>query len=71
MSFLVSDIPEVFGDLQPISQDDDDGGLNVGVCRIDYPVAFKLAFDYFRAIIRKVECSPRALRLTNGSSRAA
>ena len=61
-SFRVSDIPEVFEDVQPISQDVEDG--EQGVCRIDYSTPFRLAFDYFRAISTNKEYSPRALRLT-------
>jgi hypothetical protein len=58
--FLISDLPEVFGDLERIPQDDGPAA----VCQIDYPAAFSMAFDYFRAILRIEEYSWRALRLT-------
>jgi hypothetical protein len=61
--FYISDLSEVFADLAPgIPQDD--GPADAAVCKIDYPAAFVLAFDYFRAILQRQEYSPRALRLT-------
>lgn len=59
-SFDISDLPTVFGDMEPVPQADGP----TAVCRIDYPPNFKTAFDYFRALLQRTEYSPRALRLT-------
>ena len=59
-SFDISDLPTVFGDIEPVPQADGP----TAVCRIDYPPNFKTAFDYFRALLQRTEYSPRALRLT-------
>jgi len=56
----VSDIESTFQDLAPVPQDDGD----VPVCAINYPVDFRVAYDYFRAVLRKDERSDRALDLT-------
>eukprot|EP00977_Amphora_coffeiformis_P030373 scaffold46522_cov168-Amphora_coffeaeformis.AAC.1 len=59
-SFTIADLPEVFEDVDPVPQDDGP----TSVCRIDYPPNFVKAYDYFRAILRRKELTPRALQLT-------
>jgi protein farnesyltransferase/geranylgeranyltransferase type-1 subunit alpha len=59
-SFRIVDLPTVFADVAPVPQDDGP----VAVCRIDYPPPFTQAFDYFRAMLRQPEYSPRVLQLT-------
>jgi len=59
-SFAISDLPEVFYDVDPVPQDDGP----TSVCRIDYPPNFVKAYDYFRAVLRRKELTPRALQLT-------
>lgn len=59
-SFDIADLPEVFEDVDPVPQDDGP----TSVCRIDYPPNFVRAYDYFRAILRRREVTPRALQLT-------
>ena len=47
MAFLaVEDLSEIFSDLTPIPQDDGPEP----VCVITYPTAFRIAYDYMRAV---------------------
>lgn len=55
----VSELPEIFHDLDPVPQDDSDA-----VACIDYKEDFRQAYDYMRAVWKADERSERALRLT-------
>jgi protein farnesyltransferase/geranylgeranyltransferase type-1 subunit alpha len=54
------DLPTLFHDVTPLPQDE---GPHI-ICRIDYPLEFTIAYDYFRAVSHKDEWSERALQLT-------
>ena len=61
MYFRLSDLDEIFANVEPIPQDDGPGV----VCCIDYPPGFTKAYDYFRAVIQQHELSPRVFGLTS------
>ncbi|GKY90982.1 hypothetical protein MPSEU_000071000 [Mayamaea pseudoterrestris] len=58
-SLLVAQLPEVFSDLEPVPQDDENA-----VCCIDYKESFRTAHDYMRAVWKVNEHSDRVLQLT-------
>ncbi|KAL7558670.1 hypothetical protein ACA910_010043 [Epithemia clementina (nom. ined.)] len=61
LMFRSSDLPDLFADVVPVPQDD---GPDV-VCCIDYPAGFQKVYDYFRAILKRHEISPRVFGLTS------
>jgi protein farnesyltransferase/geranylgeranyltransferase type-1 subunit alpha len=60
MMLRVDEIPEVFTDLAPIPQNDGPEP----VCAIQYPTAFRVAYDYMRACWKSGEHSERSLQLS-------
>lgn len=60
----INDLPIVFADITPIPQDDGPPAETAAVGRIDYAPDFVVAYDMFRAILRRDERSHRALQLT-------
>lgn len=60
MMIPVDQLSETFPDLEPCPQDDGPEP----VCVIQYPTAFRLAYDYMRAVWKVDELSERSLKLT-------
>ena len=58
----IDDIPNVFHDIEPISQVEEED--SAAVCTISYPKSFIIAYDYMRGIWKCKEYSQRTLDLT-------
>lgn len=61
MMLRIDELSEVFEDTEPVPQDD---GPLPPVCAIQYPTAFRLAYDYMRAVWKSGEFSDRTLKLS-------
>ena len=61
MTFGISDLPEIFSDVEPIPQDDGPDP----VCAIAYTQSFITAHDYMRAVFQSGEMSGRFITTMN------